>query len=292
MERVFRTPRCRSLSSAAALILVAAVLLVAAIPAGPAASGDLARGDAAQREGWSFLSGTCEEGPEFCTLAIPRAWAPHEIDLVSAALAEIAAGDVGKWITQRARRNGFVTVRRFARAAELDADGQYRVQSTIAATTHTDAGHDVRTIDLTDRFFERESVRDHFSGEPGYLLTTEILAHELTHGVDVDQQFSGTAEFGRVARLGMPVTRQRDADRVNLERERLNSEGRYEAAWEASRAFAVLTMRGRLPSVQALDSYREAFAEFGAHLTVDPNARHRFEPRLLLFFDRTLSETP
>jgi hypothetical protein len=274
------------------LLSAAALILVAAVPAGPAASDDLARGDAPQHDGLFFSPGTCEQGPEFCALAIPRAWAPHEIDLVSAALDEIVAGDVGKWITQRARRNGFVTIRRFAHAAELDADGRYHVQSTIAATTHSDAGHHLRTIDLTDRFFERESVRDHFSGEPGYLLTTEILAHEFTHAVDLDQQLSGTAEFGRVARLGMPVTRQRDADRVNSERERLNSEGRYEAAWEASRAFAVLTMRGRLPSVQALDSYREAFAEFGAHLVVDPNARHRFEPRLLLFFDRTLSETP
>jgi hypothetical protein len=143
-----------------------------------------------------------------------------------------------------------------------------------------------------DRFFERESVRDHFSGEPGYLLTTEILAHELMHAVDLRQQYSATVEFGRVARLGLPAARQQDADRVNLERERLNSEGRYDAAWEASRSFVILSLRGRFPSVHALDSYREAFAEFGAHLVLDPNARRRFEPRLLVYFDRTVSEAP
>jgi hypothetical protein len=274
------------------LLSAAALLLVAAVRAGSAPRDHPAPGDAPQHNGFRFSPGTCEQGPEFCALATPRAWAPAEIALVRAALDQITAGDLGRWITQRARRNGFVTLRRFAHAAELDGEGRYGVQPMIVATTHTDDGHDMRTIDLTDRFFERESVRDHFSGEPGYLLTTEILAHELAHAVDLGQQYSGTAEFRRVARLGMPVNRQRDADRVNLERERLNGEGRYEAAWEVNRSFGILLLRGRLPSVQALDSYREAFAEFGAHLVLDPNARRRLEPRLLLFFERTVSEAP
>ena len=274
------------------LLSAAALMLVAAARGGSASRNPPAPGDAPQHDGFRFSPGTCEQGPEFCALATPRSWAPAEIALVRAALDEIGTSDLGRWIAQRARRNGFVTLRRFAHVAELDAAGRYGVQPMIVATTHTDAGHDIRTIDLTDRFFERESVRDHFSGEPGYLLTTEILAHELVHAVDLRQQYSGTAEFERVARLGMPVTRQQDADRVNLERERLNGEGRYEAAWEASRSFGILLLRGRLPSVQALDSYREAFAEFGAHLVLDPNARRRFEPRLLLFFERTVSEAP
>jgi hypothetical protein len=275
------------------LFLVGAVvLMLAVVRAGSASPGGPAASDAPQHDGFRFSPGTCEQGEEFCTLATPRAWAPAEIALVRAALAEIAVSDLGRWITQRARRNGFVTLRRFARAAEPDADGRYGVQPMIVATTHTDAGRDIRTIDLMDRFFERESVRDHFSGEPGYLLTTEILAHELMHAVDLRQQYSATVEFGRVARLGLPAARQQDADRVNLERERLNSEGRYDAAWEASRSFVILSLRGRFPSVHALDSYREAFAEFGAHLVLDPNARRRFEPRLLVYFDRTVSEAP
>jgi hypothetical protein len=274
------------------LLSVAVVMLVAAVRSGSASPDDPAPGDAPQHNGFRFSPGTCEQGPEFCTLATPRTWTPAEVALVRAALDEIAASDLGLWITERARRNGFVTLRRFAHAAELGAEGRYGVRPMIVATTHTDDGHAMRTIDLTDRFFERESVRDHFSGEPGYLLTTEILAHELVHAVDLRQQYSGTAEFGRAARLGMPIARQRDADRVNLERERLNGEGRYEAAWEASRSFGILSLRGRLPSVQALDGYREAFAEFGAHLVLDPNARRRFEPRLLLFFERIVSDAP
>lgn len=268
------------------LIAFAAVRGGTASPKGPSAS------DPSEYEGFTFSPGTCEQGPEFCALATPRSWAPGEIALIRAALDEIAGTDVGKWITLRARHNGFHTIRRFAHAAELDAEGRYDLQPMIVATTHTDVDHSVRTIDLTDRFFERQSIRDHFSGDPGYLLTTEILAHELAHAVDLGQQYSGTPEFGRVARLGMPITRQRDADRVNVDRERLNTDGRYEAAWDASRSWGVVTLRGRLPSVQALDSYREAFAEFSAHLILDPNARKRFEPRLLLYFDRTFSEAP
>jgi hypothetical protein len=274
------------------LLSAAALMLVAAVRGRSASPNDPAPSDAPQHEGFRYSPGTCEQGPEFCALATPRAWAPAEISLVRGALEEIAANDLGRWIMQRARRNGFVTLRRFAHAAELDAADRYGVQPMLVATTHTDAGHDIQTIDLTDRFFERESVRDHFSGEPGYLLTTEILAHELVHAVDLSQQYSGSAEFRRVARLGMPIMRQRDADRLNLERERLNGQGQYEAAWEVSRSFGILSLRGRLPSLQALDSYREAFAEFGAHLVLDPNARRRFEPRLLLFFERTVSEAP
>ena len=274
------------------LLSAAALILVAAVPGGKAASEDLARGDAPQHDGLFFSPGTCEQGPEFCALTLPRAWAPTEIDLVSAALDEIAANDLGRRIMERAAQNGFRTLRRFSHAAQLNAAGHYDAQPTIVATTHTDDRHSMRTIDLTDRFFERKSARDHFSGEPGYLLTTEILAHELVHAMDLGQQYSGTAEFGRVARLGMPVAREREADQVNLQREQLNSDGRFEASWQMSRAFGVVTLRGRLPSVQALDSYREAFAEFGAHLVLDPNALRRFEPRLILFFERAVAEAP
>jgi hypothetical protein len=115
---------------------------------------------------------------------------------------------------------------------------------------------------------------------------------ELVHAVDLRQQYSGAAEFGRVASLGISVIRQRDADRANQKRERFNGEGRYEAAWEASRSFGNVFLQGRLPSVQALDSCREAFAECGAHLVVDPNARRRFEPRLLLFSQRATVGAP
>jgi hypothetical protein len=275
----------------AGVLAAVALILVGAGPAGKASSGELAR-EAPQHGGFSFSPGTCEQGPEFCAVTTPQAWAPAEIDLAVAALDEIAADDLGQRIMERAGRNGFRTLRRFMRAAQLNAEGRYEVEPMIVATAHTDDRHSMRTIDVTDRFFERGSARDHFSGEPGYLLTTEILAHELAHGMDLGQQYSGTAEFRRVARLGTTAAQQREADRVNLERERLNAEGRYESGWLASRSFAIITLRGRLPSVNALDSYREAFAEFGAHLVLDPRARHRFEPRLIRYFESAVADAP
>jgi hypothetical protein len=276
----------------AGVMSAVAVMLMTAVTGRNASSEEFVRGDAPRHGGFSFLPGSCELGPEFCAVTTPRPWARTEIDLVGAALDEIEAGDPGRRITQRAGSNGFRTLRRFAQAARLNAQGRYDAQPVLAAVTHTDDRHSMRTIDVTDQFFKRGSARDHFSGDPGYLLTTEILAHELLHAMDLGQQYSGTAEFRRVARLGTTAARQQEADRVNLERERLDGEGRYESGWEISRSFAVVMLRGRLPSVLALDGYREAFAEFGAHLILDPNARRRFEPRLIRYFDRAVSEAP
>jgi hypothetical protein len=259
--------------------------------AGAAPSSTADTGAALRHGSFVLSTGTCEQGSEFCAIAAPRAWTPEEIALVSGALDEIAGNETGRRIIQLAVQNGFRTLRRFTRAAQPNAEGGYAAEPMIVATAHTDEAHAVRTIDLTDRFFERQSARDHFSGTPGYLLTTEILAHELVHGMDLNQQHSNTDEFRRVARLGMPTRLQDEADRVNVQREQLNAEGRYEASWQVSRAFGVLTLRGRLPSVQALDGYREAFAEFGAHLVLDPNARRRLEPRLIRYFEEALGES-
>jgi hypothetical protein len=265
---------------------------MAAVPGRNAALAALVRGDDSRNNAFSFSPGTCELGPEFCVVTTPRPWEPTEIALVAAALDEIGANDLGRRIAQHAGRNGFRTLRRFAQAAQLNAQGRYDAQPMIAALTHTDDLHSLRTIDVMDRFFERGAARDHFSGDPGYRLTTEILAHELVHAMDLGQQYSGTPEFRQVARLGTTATRQQEADGVNLVRAQLDAEGRYESGWEASRSFAVIRLRGRLPSVLALDGYREAFAEFGAHLILDPHARRRFEPRLIQYFDRAVSGAP
>jgi hypothetical protein len=296
IRRSLRRVRLIVFGAAAAVVLSAAVAGQAAeARAGARAGADpLPPSDSTgtvRHGSFTFATGTCEQGPEFCAIAAPRAWTPAESALVGAALDEIAANETGRRIIDLAVQNGFRTLRRFAHAAQPDAGGNYAPEPMIVATAHTDEAHAVRTIDLTDRFFERQTARDHFSGTPGYLLTTEILAHELVHGVDLNQQLSNTDEFRRVARLGMPTRLQEEADRVNVQREQLNAEGRYEASWQVSRAFGVLSLRGRLPSVQALDGYREAFAEFGAHLVLDPNARRRLEPRLIRYFEEALAET-
>jgi hypothetical protein len=88
----------------------------------------------------------------------------------------------------------------------------------------------------------------------------------------------------------MPATLQADVDATNVERLRLVKEGRHAEDWRASRSFAIVRLRGRLPSLHALEGYREAFAEIGAHLVLDANARTQFEPRVIQYFERSISE--
>src|SRR6266571_1752448 len=102
----------------------AAVMVVAAVRGGSPPPNDPAPSDAPQHNGFRFSPGTCEQGPEFCALATPRAWAPAEIALVRAALDEIAASDLGRWVTLRARRNGRIRTSRQAWDARRPATGR------------------------------------------------------------------------------------------------------------------------------------------------------------------------
>ena len=262
--------------------VAAALMLVMAAPT--------AWQDQPSHRGFTFTAGTCERGPQFCAIAAPQEWTAGETALVSGALDEIVGTDLGRQIIDRALSNGFRTIRRFARGARLDGERSYQLDAPTVATTHHDEANDIKTIDLTDRFFERQSLRDQFSGPPGYLLTTEVLAHELVHAVDLDQRYSGTETFRRGVRLGMPAALQADVDAANAARRALVDAGRHTDDWYASRSFAVVRLRGRLPSLHALEGYREAFAEVGAHLVLDPNARTQFEPRVIQYFTRSVSE--
>jgi hypothetical protein len=275
-------------------VLITAVLILLAAEPREAVSSAGQRPDGAeeavQYQGFSLTPGTCELGTDFCAVGTPRRWALSEVALVKAALDEIAASDLGGRIMERARGNGFHTLRRFARQARLNAAGVYEPDPLTVAMAHTDEVHSVRTIDVTDRFFERKLARDQFSGEPGYLLAAEILAHELVHAMDLQQQYSRTVEFRRAVRLGMPAALQLEAERISREREPLIAAGQHEADWRASRSFAIVKLRGRLPSMHALENYREAFAEIGAHLVLDDdNARAQFEPRVIQYFNRAVS---
>ena len=269
---------------------VAALLLAGAQPGASPDASQPGREPAAAHRGFTFSSGACELGPQFCSISTPRDWTKAEVELVSAALDEIAASDLGRRIIDRALSNGFRTLRRFVRGARLDAERGYQADPATVATAHSGEQDSVRTIDLTDRFFERRSLRDQFSGTPGYLLTSEVLAHELTHAVDVGQRYSGTVDFRRAVRLGMPATLQADVDAANAERLRLVDEGRHADDWYASRSFAIVRLRGRLPSLHALEGYREAFAEIGAHLVLDAQSRTQFEPRVIQYVERSVSE--
>jgi hypothetical protein len=273
--------------AATALALAATAAAIGGLTAAAAASA--AQGQPSHR-GFTFSAGTCELGPQFCAIAAPREWTAGEIALVSDALDEIAATDLGRRIIDGALSNGFRTIRRYARAARPDGERGYQADAPTVGTAHHDEQNAIKTIDLTDRFFERRSLRDPFSGPPGYLLTTEVVAHELVHAVDLDQRFSGTETFRRGVRLGIPAALQADVDAANAERRALVDAGRHADDWYASRSFAIVRLRGRLPSLHALEGYREAFAEVGAHLVLDANARAQIEPRVIQYFTRSVSD--
>ena len=268
---------------AGAIALAVAVASLTSIPDRAASQ------DRLSHQGFTFSAGTCELGAQFCAISAPQEWTTAEFALVAAALDEIAGTGLGRQIIDRALSNGFRTLRRFARAARLDGERGYQPEAPTVATAHHDEENGIKTIDLTDRFFERQSLRDQFSGPPGYLLTTEVLAHELVHAVDMDQRYSATETFRRSVRLGMPAALQADVDAANAARRPLVDAGRHADDWYASRSFAIVRLRGRLPSLHALEGYREAFAEVGAHLVLDANARAQFEPRVIQYVTRAVS---
>jgi len=73
------------------LLSATALFLITAIPVGTAPADRPSIRDAPQHAGFVLSPGTCEQGPEFCGLTTPRAWAPGEIALITDALDEIAA---------------------------------------------------------------------------------------------------------------------------------------------------------------------------------------------------------
>src|SRR5262245_4532182 len=97
----------------------------------PTASQDPARSNSSDRaahRGFSFSAGTCELGPQFCTISVPRDWTQADFELVRGSLDEIAATELGRRIIDRALANGFRTVRRYERAARLDPERGYLVE--------------------------------------------------------------------------------------------------------------------------------------------------------------------
>ena len=80
------------------------------------------QGAGAEHRGFRFSSGSCELGPDFCAVSVPKEWIPSELELVRGALDEIAVDPLGARVLERALSNGYRTVRRFSRAARQNVD--------------------------------------------------------------------------------------------------------------------------------------------------------------------------
>jgi len=221
----------------AGVLCAAALILIAAVRERNASPEELVRSDAPQHGIFAFSLGTCELGPEFCAVTTPRRghvlrsiWSAPRIDLVSAAdrsgQRRNRWGDRGQRLgqmdqaTRRPERVSHAetfcanrTARR-ARPIRRPADDR-RDDSQRWPSLHANHRRD-------GSFVERGSARDHFSG---YGVTCWPRRFWPTSSCMRSISASGTreAEFRRVARLGTTAARQQDADRVNLERERLNA---------------------------------------------------------------------
>ena len=228
-----------------------------------------------------FVAGRCESvGEQYCEGPEWKQWNGFEISLVGNAVAEITRHPLGAAvITQSHVRH----VRRVVRSHEeplADAFSPRDIPSPFIA--------------LTDRFFGQSGLRDVYSGSPGYLLMARIVLHELFHAVDRIKGYSQTDEFLNVvgfARGGTNVVTiplipslPPVFTRIN----QLNESRQYAKAWEISRRVARSLGRPNYPtaypSLQAFLNEREAFAEIGAHVILDPLATAYLSGSLIEFF--------
>ena len=137
-------------------------------------------GQAARRNhGFVFSAGTCEGLAADCQTREPKAWTDDEVSVVAAALDAIAARPLGRLVLDRVALQGVATVRRFSTGAAAPKDNL-----GVGSTAQFDRTSPAHAIDIHDLYFSYRGVRDRFSGEPGYLQTTEILLHECFHILD------------------------------------------------------------------------------------------------------------
>ena len=148
------------------------------------------------------------------------------------------------------------------------------------------------TITIFDHFFAHAGMRDRFSGTPGYSLQTRILTHEFFHGIDTrrrrlseDPSFRLLVGFSADGQGPMSLALGKAGARVN----ELNEAGQYEVAWELNRRTALsgpAPLPSPLPSLNAIVTPAEAFAEIGAHLFLAPlETRRIVAPAITRYFN-------
>jgi hypothetical protein len=147
-------------------------------------------------------------------------------------------------------------------------------------------------IEMTDRFFEKGGQRDQ---RAQYLLQTRIFLHELFHAIDDHgERFSMVnGEFASLIGLvyidhgwrRINVTESEEHIQYDIANriKQLLTQNQYEEAWNAGRVYATRPEIA-LPSMRALDSPAEAFAEIGAHLLLDPTVATYLKPQVIDYF--------
>jgi hypothetical protein len=277
-----RSRRCAA-SGAAAFVVGAVVLL-----ADHRVSEAEARQNASDPPGYlgfTFAPGRCGVDQPICALRGPKEWTADDMALTKKAIDAIAAHPTGKRILERARMRRFRVIRRYSTGLTNMARGV----SAIAASLHPG---DDPYIELNDRFFAYGSLRDPYSGRPGYLVVAQLLLHECIHAID---DLSGQPEF--LTMVGFQRTGQRWRFRVDTESEvtalvRFDRElaaferaGDWAAQWRLNRDLALRMRPTRVPTMHSIRGPAEAFADIASHLILDPNARKYLPSLYASYFD-------
>lgn len=229
-------------------------------------------------------AGSCEPGQSTCRKSIPKDWTQADIETARRAIDEVLATPDGAEVVGRAALRGVTVLRRYGvfigRAGPVSAAAAVRRAGMSAA------------IELYDSFFSNPGVRDSYSGKPGFLLVAAILLHECMHAID---DVSGEPEFLDVAgfirrggRWQFALTSAHEAaalTRFNEEFTRFEAAGDFIGGWRLGRAAALNMRPVRVPTIQATVRPTEAFAEIGAILVLDPNARTYLPRDLVAYFD-------
>ena len=156
-----------------------------------------------------------------------------------------------------------------------------------------DRASPAHAIEIHDLYFSYRGVRDHFSGQPGYLLTAEILLHECFHALDDGAgslAMAGLAGFNRSGTgWHFTILTAEDAlvfNSVSAVVERAQAGDRSVDVSSLNRSLALKLRPRRVPSIRATRNPAEAFAEIGAHLVLDPKARAYLPADTVAYFDR------
>jgi hypothetical protein len=238
--------------------------------------------------GFRFLAGACEPGQTACAQGGPKDWTSSEIDVVTSAIDEILTRPNGANVVERTQRRGVTALRRYGALSGRSGP--------VPAAAALRRGRFPASIEVYDRFFASPHGRDSHSGKPGFLVVSEILLHECMHAID---DLSGDLEFVRIAGFTRAGDRWRFAiqnaeeaaalTRYNDEFARLDAAGAdFMAKWRLGRATALNMRPIRVPTIHATARPTEAFAEIGAILVLDPNARKYLPRDLVVYFDRNV----
>ena len=241
----------------------------------------------AEYRGFRLLEGTCNVADLTCHERGPRSWKRHEIESLHTAIDDILQRPLGPAVVRESQRHGADVLQRYTLGTENDGT----ISHIVNAAFHSPSGGR-SFIEMTDRFFEKGGQRDQ---RAQYLLQTRIFLHELFHAIDdhgerfsmVNDEFASLLGLVHTdngwRRINVTESEEQIQHDVANRITQLLTKNQYEDAWNAGRVYATRPDIA-LPSMRALDSPAEAFAEIGAHLLLDPTVATYLKPQVIDYF--------